>query len=126
MHASQQSNEERLALDLSRRKHFRVECKFQARFTILGGGEPVEGTATIRNLGLGGARIDCPIDLPMPCDLKVFLPASDVSPELVLDCRVAWSVAERGECPFPAGLQILNVDAAKRKALFRYVAALMR
>ncbi len=129
MHGSQQSNEERLALDLSRRKHFRLDCSIDAHFRTRSGGETIEGDVKLRNIGLGGARIDCDVELPMPCELVLELPELPEAPvtgSLWLDCRVAWTVADRGKGPFPTGLQIVELDEARKKQLFSYIAALMR
>ena len=124
MQASQSEKEERLALDLSRRKHFRVDCDLKVTFRLIDDDSRHEGV--LRNIGLGGARLDCDLDLPMPCRLELELPGGADEAKIVLPCSVAWTVADRGEGPFPTGLQIAPIDEATRKRLFSRVATFMR
>ncbi|MCB9831429.1 MAG: PilZ domain-containing protein [Planctomycetes bacterium] len=126
MHASSEMNEERLALDLSRRKHFRLECSLEASYRYRNGDDEVVGQALVRNIGLGGARIDCDQELPMPCRMTLVLPAMAEEGVLEIPASVAWSVVDRGTGPYPTGIQILDQDEKAWSRLFRYIAALMR
>ena len=121
------SSTERLALNLSRRKHFRLECSIRASFEAAAA--DACGDLIVRNIGLGGARIDAPVEFPMPCSMVLKLPAQEAThepqPELQLQCEVAWTVADRAEGPFPTGIQFGALDEETRRRLFRYLAAVM-
>ncbi len=120
--------EERLAHDLSRRKHFRLECSVRA--SIEAPSAELAGDVIIRNIGLGGARVDIPVELPMPCAIRLILPGQNGSlesePAIELSGQVAWTVADRAEGPFPTGIQFAALDEDCRRKLFRYIACLMR
>ncbi len=126
--ALQTEAEERLALDMSRRKHFRLSCDVRGEFESADG--QMKGNLLVRNIGLGGARIDAPIEFPMPSSFVIKLPAQDsaASPQPALDlkCKVAWTVADRAEGPFPTGVQFTGIEGAAKQQLFRYLAAIMR
>ncbi len=126
--ALQTAAEARLALDLSRRKHFRLECSINTQFEAADA--DLSGQIIVKNLGLGGARVDAPVELPMPCVMQITLPSqgsgTDPQPELKLECQVAWTVADRAEGPFPTGIQFTDIDDTKKQSLFRYLAAVMR
>lgn len=125
---SQTAAEERLSLDLSRRKHFRLECRFKAAFAGPSGTE--HGEIVVRNLGIGGARIDSPCEFPMPSKIVVTLPGRDdldtPQAEIRLDCHVVWTVADRAEGPFPTGIRFSDVDGELKHRLFCYLASVMR
>ena len=127
MSASQEEKEERLALDLSRRKHFRLECALKAEFEA--DSIPALGDIIIRNIGLGGARLDSPIEWPMPCRFQLRLPAqleAGESNALEISCTIAWTVADKAEGPFPTGVQFTNLDEGIKGQLFSYLARMMR
>ena len=121
------TSSERLAVNLSRRKHFRLECTIRATFEAPSAG--ARGDLIVRNIGLGGARIDAPVEFPMPCNIALKLPPQDTladpQPELELECQVAWTVADRAEGPYPTGIQFGALDENMRRRLFRYLAAVM-
>ena len=123
-----QDAEERLALDLSRRKHFRLECSISAEYVDESGEK--SGKLVIRNIGLGGARVDAPVEFPMPFSFLLKMPAQDSmavpQPALDLQCHVAWTVADKAEGPYPTGIQFAPLDDRMRQRLFRYLACVMR
>ena len=70
------------------------------------------------DIGLGGTRVDFPIEVVIPTDvqLTIAFPMGHHTEELELSARVVWTVTDRIEAPYATGLQFQDLpDAARRK-----------
>jgi hypothetical protein len=107
---------------MERRLQFRVECDLAVSFQIPGTGQ--EGEARIVNLGLGGTRVDLPIEVALPAVVVLTLTpptpegATDAAIPLQLRGHVMWTVTERSEGPYPTGLQFREMPDAVRRRLY--------
>ncbi|MCA9319291.1 MAG: PilZ domain-containing protein [Planctomycetes bacterium] len=118
-----QAKRDRLLCDLERRQHFRLECGVDASFQLVDSDEP--RPARVSKLGLGGARVDFPIELPIPCHLTLHLPARNTEDgkvrALSLPCRVAWTTAQEDALVHPTGVQFQALSLAQKNGLVEYL-----
>lgn len=105
-----------------RRTHHRVECDLAADFTIRNTGQT--GRAQCMNLGLGGLRVDFPVEIVIPAEIELRIHVPDGEP-LEAAARVVWTVTDRIEGPFPTGLQFQELPDAQRRRLYDLVGSLM-
>ena len=107
----------------NRRRHFRVACRIPASFRVPS--TDVDGTAEVVNVGLSGARIDFPVELPMPSHVDVTIRPEGGEP-ITLAAEVAWTVAETENGPYPTGVRFHELDDATCARLEHLVSALTR
>lgn len=106
-----------------RRIHHRIDCDLEAAFTIDTTGQT--GIARCVNIGLGGLRVDFPIEISIPAeiDLAIALPDGE---SLEARARVVWTVTDRIDGPYPTGLQFGELQDAQRRRLYDAVGSLMQ
>lgn len=123
---TEETRRTRFAADLERRRHYRLECEIRGRCRLTEDGR--DGEAVVRNLGLGGARVEMPFELPIPCAVELVLPPLEGGglklAELTLPCNVAWTTAEANGGLHSVGLQFANLDARARTRICDYLYAL--
>lgn len=111
----------RLAADLERRAHFRLECDLTAEFDAPEA--EASGEATVSSIGFGGARADLPVDLPIPCALT--LKIRTLGPPLEIECEVAWTTTMNDSAPYPTGLKFAGLSDKLKARLFEILIDLM-
>lgn len=110
------------------RPQFRVKCNLDGVFLVNGR----EQSARIVNVGLGGLRVDLPMELSVGQLLDVRIPLPEVSGDMeenqVLDlaCQVIWTLFDQTDPPYPTGLKFRDVDPRKRRTLIRFLAGISR
>lgn len=108
-----------------RRRPTRHDCRLDAEFSVKSSG--ATGRATIVNLGLGGARVDLPVEVGLPDELtlKFSLPGPQkgggAAAALEVTGRVVWTVADQPTGPFPTGLQFPALDDAARRRIYDFI-----
>ena len=104
----------------NRRRHFRIDCDVSVTFRTAENGP--SGTARLANLGLGGARVDFPEELPMPTDLWLSIPFGEAT--VSVKGRVIWTVMDESGGPVPTGVQFQRLDDATRRSLYDLIGTL--
>ena len=126
MSDSQETALEELATNLSNRKHYRLECDIEVLLLSEDGSQE---TARLRNVGLGGARVDAIKVHEIPAQFDLLLPArpdrNEIG-EIQIPCRISWTVTENAKAPYPTGLQFMDLNESQKESLFRYLANIMR
>ena len=111
---------------LGRRRHYRLYCELETGFHFLG--NDTAGKGELVNVGLGGARVDFPIEVPLPAEvvLTFGLPANGTRAriDLELPARVVWTVADQEGGPFPTGVQWRELSDDTRNQLHELLRAL--
>ena len=104
-----------------RRIHQRVECELVAGFSIAATGQT--GTARCVNIGLGGLRVDFPVEIAIPAEiaLQIQVPGEG---SIEAKGRVVWTVTDRIDGPYPTGLQLQELPDAQRRRLYDLVGRL--
>jgi hypothetical protein len=114
------------ALEKERRRHTRRPAGHAIRYRFVSGSEA--GDAVLANLNGCGARVDFPHEVTVPADVILELPLSarNDQPESTFEVRgrVVWTVTDRREGPFPAGIAFVDVNDEIRAALEALVANL--
>lgn len=111
-----------------RRQHQRIECRLPAAFTL--GSDGTCGQALVVNIGLGGARVDLPLEVGLveEIDLEITGPAGlvgDAAATMMrMSGRVMWTTSEPVAGLYPTGLQFLRLDDATRRRLYDLLASL--
>lgn len=113
---------DRLAADLERRAHFRVECDLPATYAVPD--EDLNGDGCVSNIGFGGARVDFPVDLPIPCRVQLTILDTAGKP-LVLECDVTWTTTANDSNTYPTGLRFREVSDKLKARLFELLIDLM-
>ncbi|MAE67881.1 MAG: hypothetical protein CMJ18_26805 [Phycisphaeraceae bacterium] len=101
---------------LGRRGHYRVECDLGVEFSIDAAGQ--SGHARAVNIGLGGTRIDFPVEIIIPAEVALQITFPGVTGPICLNGRVVWTVTDRINGPYPTGLQFQELADADRRRLY--------
>ena len=104
-----------------RRIHQRVECELVADFSIAATGQA--GTARCVNIGLGGLRVDFPVEIVIPAEIALQIQVPGEGP-IEAKGRVVWTVTDRIDGPYPTGLQLQELPDAERRRLYDLVGRL--
>jgi hypothetical protein len=111
---------------LGRRRHYRLQCDLETGFRFVG--NDTTGKGQLVNIGLGGARMDFPIEVPLPAEvvLTLGLPEAGTRPriDLELPARVVWTVADQEGGPYPTGVQWRELGDETRSRLHELLRAL--
>ncbi len=104
----------------TRRQHQRTPCCLPVAYTIKPTGE--RGSATAVNIGLGGLRIDFPVEITLPAEveLAVTFPGRDGGTPTVVEiaAKVVWTVTEVDGGPWPTGLMFQTLEDGLRRRLY--------
>ena len=123
---SQEARRARLALDLERRVHFRIDCSIVADWRLID--ESASGKATLANIGVGGARSEFDQELHANTVLTLSLPPTGKGGEVrptTLQARVAWTATDDNAEGTATGLQFQFPTPRDREALIGYLIELL-
>ena len=110
---------------IERRNHHRVAARLDATLLFNSTGEVVR--SVVVNLGLGGARVDLPLEATLPGSVTLQLPALAGPPAtspIEIPAQLAWTVTDREGGPYPTGLQFTKLDEKVRSRLDDYLTVL--
>ena len=102
------------------RRHFRVSCQLPVEFHLESMG--CRGHAPVVNLGLGGARLELPVEVDLPTELGITIPVEATGDDPIdLRARVIWTCDDPANATYPTGVQFIGMEEKERQRLYTLI-----